>query len=164
LTLYLKLTILKQIIHNWKRSGCDKQKTKRKDISMLNLTDLQTALRSHLRVSTTRGSLSVEDLYDLPLTELNDTLKQLNRKLKTIDEEDFLNDDKESKEDKATKLAFKITKHILDAKKEERDIAKNSKLVAEQKQKILDLIDKKDQESLQNLSREDLLKKLEELN
>ena len=81
----------------------------------------KTAARTRLRIKTGRGMVSVEDLWDLTLTELNNIAKALNKKLKKQDEEDFLGED--TKEDEITKLEFDIVIDILTTKKKERDAA-----------------------------------------
>lgn len=121
----------------------------------------EKASKMKLRFETTKGSVSTEDLWDFNLTQLNLIAKSLNRKLKESDEEDFL--DEKSDEDKIIKLQFDIVLHILEAKKSEK---KDKELAIEKKalkEKILEIKARKQENALENLSDEELDKKLAEL-
>lgn len=121
----------------------------------------EKAARLKLRFNTVKGLLTVEDLWDLPLTKLNEIAKGLNKKLKTIEEEDFL--EEVSKEDEQAKLEFDIVIHILNTKKKEKDIQKNMVKKKAEKQKILDIIERKQDSSLEDLSVDELKAKLNEI-
>jgi len=121
----------------------------------------EKASRLKLRFKTRKGILSTEDLWDLSLAELNEVAKNLNKELKTAEEEDFLN--AKSVEDEKVKLAFDVVLHVLNTKKAEaaeRAEAANKKA---EKQKILGILAKKQDASLENLSEDELKKKLEAL-
>jgi hypothetical protein len=121
----------------------------------------EEATRSKLRFSSTKGLLTVEDLWDLSLTSLNTLAKNLNKKLKESQEVDFLQE--RSAEDRKLKLSFDVVLHVLNTKKEEADKRKLANERRQQKQRILGILDRKKNESLEALSEEDLLKKLKEL-
>ena len=75
----------------------------------------EKASRLKLRFASTRGGLSVEDLWDLSLANLNGLAKGINKAIKASEEEDFLKEAK--KTDTEAKLAFEIVLHILNTKK-----------------------------------------------
>ena len=125
------------------------------------MSNFEKASRLKLRFATTKGNLSVEDLWDLPLTVLNELAKTLSRKIKTDQEEDFLR--KKPKTSIEVQLAFDITKYIIDTKLEENEIRRLAKEKREKKQKILELINKKQDEALGEKSIEELEKELEDL-
>jgi hypothetical protein len=121
----------------------------------------EKASRIKLRIPTERGSASVEDLWDLNLNTLNTLAKQLKRKLKDAEEEDFLTIRKES--DTIEKLAFDIVLHVLNTKKEEKEKREAAASRKQEREKILAIIESKENEALNSQSKEELLKRLEAL-
>jgi hypothetical protein len=121
----------------------------------------EKASRLKLRFETSKGILFVEDLWDLSLTDLNKIAKSYNKTIKESEEEDFLRE--VTKEDKVTKLKFDIVLHILTIKKEEKEAAAKREEKKAKKQKILEILAKKQDETLEGKSEEELLKELEEL-
>lgn len=116
----------------------------------------EKATRMKLRFETNRGFLTVEDLWDLSLTNLNNLAKQYKRALKAEAEEDFL--DEKTEEDTITKLKFDLVISVLETKKAEN---KENLMAAETKahnQKILGLIAQKQDEDLSKMSIEELQK------
>lgn len=108
-----------------------------------------------------KGLISIEDLWDLSLTELDSIYKTLNKKVKQANEESLLNT--KSKEDKTTEIQIEIIKYIVTIKQEE---AARSMAAAERrakKQKILEVLAAKEDASLQDKSPEELQKMLSEL-
>jgi len=121
---------------------------------------IEKAIWLHLRVNSPRGPLSVEDLCDLPLTELNAIAKSLHKEVKTSEEEDFL--EEKGSEERLTKLRFDVVVHILktkQAKNKERKEAADRKA---QKDRILEILAKKEDSSLESKTKEELRKMLEE--
>lgn len=109
-----------------------------------------------------KGSQSVEELWNLPVTELDKIFKTLNSKVKQAKEESLLATSK-SKEDEELEVMIAIVKHIVAVKlneKEARDKASEKKA---QKQKIISIIAAKEDEALHNASVEDLKQMLNEL-
>lgn len=119
------------------------------------------AIRAKLRFPSNKGLLTTEDLWDLSLQELNAIAKRFNRELKQSEEEDFLKDS--SVEDIKTKLSFDIVLDILNTKKEEDKARRDASKKKAEKEKILAVLEKKQEESLENLSEEELKAKLSEL-
>lgn len=121
----------------------------------------EKATRMKMRFGTVKGLLSVEDLWDLSLSDLNKIAKDLNKQIKSADEEDFLK--VTSKEDERTKLAFEIVLYILNTLKDEKEARDNMAKKKKEKEKLLSILERKQEESLENLSEEELRKKIEEL-
>lgn len=121
----------------------------------------EKAVRMKLRLDTDRGRLDVYDLWDLNLRELNKLAKSLNKEIKEIEEEDFLEVKNES--NTTIKLTFEIVLHILNVKKSEQEQREKAAERKAAKQRILEIISNKENEELQSMSKEDLLKKLDEL-
>lgn len=119
------------------------------------------ALKLKLRFNTQKGNLSVEDLWDLSLNQLNTIAKNLNRSLKQESEEDFLDEKPEAS--KIVKLQFDIVLDVLNTKKEEKKAAEMKEENAARKQQLLTLLEKKQLQSLENLSEAELLEKIQAL-
>ena len=105
-----------------------------------------------------RGLISVEDLWDLSLSNLDSIYKSLNKQAKQSDEESLLS----TKTDVDAELEIKINivKYIVSTKLEERKARENETMKKIQKQKIMSAIAAKEDEVLQNSSIEDLKKML----
>jgi len=127
----------------------------------------EKASRLKLRFSTSAGTLSVEDLWDLPLTSkvnkanLNDMGIGFKRKLKAHEEESLV--DPKPRTDAVLQLSFDLIKYIIDTKVAERDAAKKAADIKEKRQKIIDAIVAKEEEGLKGASMDDLKKQLAEL-
>lgn len=115
------------------------------------------AVRNKIRFPF-RGLISVEDLWDLSLANLDSIYKSLNKQAKQSDEESLLS----TKTDVDAELEIKINivKYIVSTKLEERKARENETMKKIQKQKIMSAIAAKEDEVLQNSSIEDLKKML----
>lgn len=107
------------------------------------------------------GSISVEDLFDLSVVQLDIIFKDLNAQKKQSEEESLLDVKTEEDEELSNKLA--IVKHIFDVKQAEKLASLQEKERADRKQKILEILQSKQDESLQNMSEEKLKEMLESL-
>lgn len=127
---------------------------------MKNEKMFEVAVRSKLRFPF-RGLISVEDLWDLNVENLDTVFKELNSQIKRAQEESLLKT--KSKQDEELELKINIVKYIVSVKLEETDLRVKAMEKREQKQKILKILSDKQEESLQNKSIEELEKMLEEL-
>lgn len=108
-----------------------------------------------------KGLATVEDLWDLPVTELDKIYKSLNAKAKQEQEESLL-EVKTSEYEELT-VQIEIIKYIVSVKLEEKKAAEMAKERKEQKQKIMSILASKQDEALQGKSIEELEKMLDEL-
>lgn len=126
-----------------------------------------TATRIKLRFESPKGALSVEDLWDLPLTSntgranLDDMAVGLFRKVKASGDVSFVT----SREDTASadRLKFDIVKHILDTRVAERDAAKAAAQAREKKQQLMDIINQKENQALADMPLDELRKMVDSL-
>ena len=118
------------------------------------------ATRNKIRFSF-RGLISVEDLWDLSLTNLDSIYKELNKQSKQSEEESLLNI--KTQEDELLNVQIEIVKHIVSVKLAEREARGKASAKKAQKQKIMSIIAAKQDEALQNSSIDDLKKMLDEL-
>jgi ribosomal protein L29 len=109
-----------------------------------------------LRFQTSKGQLTVEQLWDLSMTDLSTTIKAMKKVLKKSDDDDlgFLEED--SKVDKVMELAFNILKDVYITKKEAAKAIREAAEIKAHNQKILTLIADKEEESLKGKSIEEL--------
>jgi len=121
----------------------------------------EKACKAKLRFSSERGLLSVEDLFDLSLQKLNKMAKTLNKELKASIEEDFL--EEKSEEDVLTKLRFDIVLRILNLKKSEKKAKSEASSKRVEKERLLGLLERKQHESDESLTEEELKQKIADL-
>lgn len=107
-----------------------------------------------------RGLISVEDLFDLNVRELDSIFKTLNAQVKKAQEESLLAT--KSKEDEVLSCQIEIVKHIVNTKLDEAEAAKQSREIKEKKQKIMEIMAAKKDEALHNMSVDDLQKMLDD--
>ena len=107
------------------------------------------------------GMISVEDLWDLSLTNLDSIYKMLNKQVKQSEEESLLST--KASVDTELEVHIAIVKHIVSAKLAEKEAAEKASVKKAQKQKIMSIIATKQDEALQNSSIDDLKKMLDEL-
>lgn len=119
------------------------------------------ALRTKLRFSTTKGKLTTEDLFDLSLIDLNNLAIALDKKLSETPRKSFISDiTPDTQEDE---LRFNIVKDVITLKLAERNAAQNAKAKAAEKAQLLEVLHRKKNEALENLSVAEIEAKLAEL-
>lgn len=108
-----------------------------------------------------KGMISVEDLWDLSLANLDSIYKMLNKQIKESEEESLL----KAKTNANTELEVQIAivKYIVSVKLAEQEAREKEVAKKAQKQKIMSIIATKEDEALQNSSVDDLRKMLDEL-
>ncbi len=118
------------------------------------------AAQRGLRFPSGRGSLIVEQLYQLPLVELDKTARTINTELKGMGEESFLTNTQSNPRKTELSVALDIVKDVI-ATKEAENAAERAKIskTAERK-KILDALGAKKDAALTAASVEELEKKL----
>lgn len=113
----------------------------------------ETATRNKYRFPSHVGMISVEDLWDLPLNQLDNVYKKLNAELKKGEEESLLSTS-EPNETLTDKIA--IVKHIFTVKSQEKQDKLKEKEKAERKAYLLSLLQEKQDESYRSKSPEEL--------
>lgn len=124
----------------------------------MNLFEIAT--RSKYRFATNKGSLSVEDLWDLPSTQLDAIYRAMTKELREQGGESLMQKDNDN-----TVLTNKIEiiKHIFLVKQEEIAARKAAEENRNKRQRIMEILEQKRDASLQNMSEEDLQKMLNDL-
>lgn len=108
-----------------------------------------------------RGSISAEDLWDLPLESLDSMWCTLEAELEKLPKKSLLQTSTKQRDE----IEFKqeIIKHIVDVKKAEAETRAQAKEISAKKQMILDIIETKKNEDLKNKSVDELMKLVEEM-
>ena len=101
-----------------------------------------------------KGMISVEDLWDLKLQDLDSVFKTLNKQKKQNDEESLLQ--VKTAEDQELENKIQIVKYIVKFKQEEIEERLQAKDKKEYNQKLLELIERKQNEELAGKSIEEL--------
>ena len=109
-----------------------------------------------------KGLISVEDLWDLSLTNLDFIYKTLNKQVKQSEEESLLTT--KTSVDTELEVQIAIVKHIVSIKLKEQAEREKAAAKKAQQQKIMSIIATKEDEALQSRSVDELKKMLEELN
>ena len=107
-----------------------------------------------------RGLVTTEDLFDLNKSQLNSIYQTLNESVKST-EVTLLNIKTNEEEDLLTKI--EIVKYIFNKKVEKENAVLQEKEIIAKKQKIMEIISKKQDASLENTPVEELQKMLNEL-
>ena len=127
---------------------------------MVNENIFEIATRHKFRFPF-RGSVSVEDLWDLTPENLDTIFKTLNSQKKRVNEESLLSAN--TNEDVELNTMIAIVKHIVNVKLSEISARNQAKAKREQQQKILSILNVKENEALQNKSIDELQAMLAEL-
>jgi len=130
-------------------------------------TLFEQASRLKLRFGSPQGPLTVDDLWDLPLTSrtnranLDDIARFYSRELKEQETESFVT--KPPPKNKILVLGFEIVKRVIEVRLEENKATKDKADKAAKKAKLLDLLTKKKDDQLGEMTEEQLLAEIEKL-
>jgi hypothetical protein len=114
----------------------------------------EKAARLKLRFESSKGLLTAEDLWDLPLTSksdrpnLDDIARGLHNQIKNSEDVSFVK--KEQKGDSVLQLKFDVIKHVIDIKVAEDEARDKARENAAKRQRIMQIIaERKDQEMME---------------
>lgn len=117
------------------------------------MENFMLALKTGLRFQF-KGNLSTEDLFSLSLADLDALYKSLRRLLRSNEEESLLV--VESHEDAETRLKVEIVKAIVADKLADREATKARIEKAAQKQKLLEVLARKQDASLEQMTEDQI--------
>ena len=125
------------------------------------------ATREKFRFQSNKGDLSVEQLWDMPLTsrtgfDLDTVAKAVNSDLKGANEESFVNT---TNNPAVSRLQNKleVVKAIIEIKLAEAEVAKKRAEKAAERQRLMEVLHSKKDQELQGLSVEEIEKRLAQL-
>lgn len=108
-----------------------------------------------------KGLISTEDLYVLSVSDLDTIYKTLKREAKRNGEESLLA--MKSNDDVALDTKIEIVKYIVEKKLAQVEARKTAAANKAKKEKILSILEEKQDAALKNMSEEDLRKMLDTL-
>jgi len=120
----------------------------------------EKASRLKLRFPSPKGALTVEDLWDLPLTSatgkanLDDLARTLHQQLESQKIGSFVT--KATPIAAGTQLQFDIVLRVIEVRLAENEAAAQREVARAKKQQIMEIISRKEIESLSNASLDDL--------
>jgi hypothetical protein len=118
------------------------------------------AARMKVRFDWVRGRLSIEDLYDLTVEQMDEIYGDL----KDCEESHRHSLLKErTKEDELLELKIALVKDAIETRQAEAEAAESRVARAAEKQKWLDLLERKEDEEKAELSADEIRAKIEEL-
>lgn len=123
----------------------------------------EKAARLKLRFDSPVGQLSVEELWDLPLVsirknqvDLDSIAVGLDAEIKSTNTTSFVKKTTRTASAALLKLKFDIVLRVIEVKQIEADAEETKRTNAEKKQKLLTLIEQKQDESLKGKSVDEL--------
>lgn len=125
------------------------------------------ATREKFRFESTKGDLSVEQLWDLPLTsrtgfDLDTVAKAVNANLKSSNEESFVN---ASNNPAVSRLQaqLEVVKAIIEVKLAQAEATKKRAEKIAERQRLMEVLHSKKDQELQGLSVEEIERRLAQL-
>ena len=125
------------------------------------------ATREKFRFESSKGDLSVEQLWDLPLTsrtgfDLDTVAKAVNADLKSSNEESFVN---ASNNPAVSRLQAKleVVKAIIEVKLAQAEATKKHAEKVAERQRLMEVLHSKKDQELQGLSVEEIERRLSQL-
>jgi hypothetical protein len=113
----------------------------------------ELASRSKVRFSY-RGLISTEDLWDLKLEALDEIYRSTNAELKEMSEDSLL--EKKQTGAEVLELQVAIVKHVFEIKVAEAEAKKDARERKAKKERILEIIAKKQDETLEGKTIDEL--------
>ena len=109
-----------------------------------------------------KGFITTEDLWDLSLNSLDEIYGKLKKQEAQYSTESLLSSGSKQKERNALDLKLGIVKAVFDSKMADKNQKENEAKKKAQNQKILEIMNRKKDAALENLTIEQLEKMLEE--
>lgn len=109
-----------------------------------------------------KGMITAEDLWDLSVTQLDGIFKTLNTQIRQEKEESLLTTKSASEAELDNKIA--IIRYVVATKQAEAEKARKAKETKAETQKILEIIGRKQDAALENMSIEELYDRINAMN
>lgn len=134
---------------------------------MSEINIFEYATRHRLRFTSTRGELTVEQLWAVPLRSndgfnLDAIAKAAYKALKEVTEESFV-ETKQKPIQKLLEIRLEVVKHIINVQLEEERLAKKRAENKKTREKMLEILAEKQDGKLSKLSEQELRRRIAEL-
>ena len=128
---------------------------------------LLIALSTGMRFPSIRGNITTEDLFSLPLTSnsgfsLDAVAKSVNASLKALGEESFVNQGDATQRNALT-IMLDVVKMVIEFHQEQNAIVLAKREKRARRAKLLEALENHENNELAQMSKEDILKQLEEM-
>lgn len=128
------------------------------------MTDVfEQSSRLKLRFETSKGFLSVEEVWDLSLASLDFLAKATNKRLREAEEESFIPTAHQPRIVSHDTLRLGILKYVIVTKADERDTARKKADDRMKLSRLKELLAAKEDDAFKALSQEEILKQITEL-
>lgn len=108
-----------------------------------------------------KGQCTVEDLWDISVTQLDNIFKALNAEKKQVNEESLL--EVKSAEDQELENKIAIVRYVVSTKQKEAAQKALARERKQQREQIMSILADKETEDMKNMTKEQLMAKLNEL-
>lgn len=125
------------------------------------MSNFATSTRKKYRYQTGRGFITTEDLWDLSLDDLDTLAKALNKQVKESGEESFVK--KRSTVNKQLEIQLEVVKEVIQFKLDAIEAQKTKADKAAKRNQLLEALNKKENEAVDNLSMKQLKAQLDKL-
>lgn len=120
----------------------------------------ERAARGQYRFASSKGQLTTEDLFTLPLqgrgANLDDIAIALDKELETSAPKSFVSATTADTKRSELECKLEIVKHVIASKLAANAAAEARQAKAERKRKLLDALDAKENEALEGMTREQI--------
>jgi len=128
----------------------------------------EQAARQKFRFDSSRGLLTVEDLWDIPLSStsptranLDDIARGLHRRLRNDEDVSFVEPDRKS--DATVQTMFDLVKRVIEVRLAENAAARSLREKAEKKQQLLSILKDRELDAFKTMPVDELRKAIEAL-
>lgn len=126
----------------------------------MSTPNFELAVKLKVRFATSRGDASLEQLYDMPLTsrngfDLDTTARSVYQELKSIDEVSFVSSVPNKAKD-LLQLKLDLVTHVIASKLEENSKVLKAAKNKEERQKLLGILNQKQDEELSTLTADEI--------
>lgn len=127
----------------------------------------EQATRNRYRYPSRKGLLTTEDLWEVPLIakdgfDLDTIAKTINRELKDLQEESFVNTTEGSKQQEL-KAKLSVIVHIIEVKQKESKQAAERNYKEMERKRLQSILASKQEQALHNLTPEELQARIDAL-
>jgi hypothetical protein len=135
---------------------------------MSDLTLFEVATRENYTFSTDKGNLSITDLWTLPLLSkrgvcLNGVAQAIHAELESLGNRMFVSSNTTNPQRRTLQRKLDIVLRIIQVREAENTAKAAAKQNADRREKLLEALEAKQAESIQNLTEEQIKQQLAEL-
>lgn len=132
------------------------------------MTLFETATRENYRFESEKGALVVSDLWQLPLVSkrgpsLQAVAVAVHREIQKLGGETFVRTSDVDPRLETLMKKLDVVKRIIEVREDEVRLAKLQKSREQEKEKLLEVLEKKQQDALSELTQEELLARIKRL-